>query len=177
MKRILGFAGSNSSKSINAQLVANLLNRLSSDFETQQIDIRDFELPFYGEDLENEKGIPQKAQEFAAEIEKNDALVIAINEHNGSLSAVFKNLIDWVSRHNRGFLNNKKIFLVAASPGGSGAASAMAYAKTAFKIFGGDVVETLSFPVFYDNFKEGEITNPEIESEITSKLNTFAQQI
>ncbi|MDN3593556.1 NADPH-dependent FMN reductase [Zunongwangia endophytica] len=177
MKRILGFAGSNSSKSINAQLVANLLNRLSADFKTEQIDIRDYELPFYGEDLENEKGIPNKAQDFAAEIEKNDAVIIAINEHNGSRSAVFKNLIDWVSRHNRGFLTDKKILLVAASPGGSGAATAMAYAKTAFGIFGGDVVETLSFPNFYDNFKEGEITNSEIASEIDSKLNTFAQQI
>ena len=177
MKRILGFAGSNSSKSINSQLVRNILDRFSTDFETTQIDIRDFELPFYGEDLEKEQGIPQRAKDFANEIEKRDALIIAINEHNGSLSAVFKNLIDWVSRHHRGFLTGKKIILVAASPGGSGAASAMAYAKTAFGIFGGEVVATISFPNFYDNFENGEIINPQLEEEVHSKINTFAQQI
>ena len=53
----------------------------------------------------------------------------------------------------------------------------MAYAKTAFGIFGGEVVATISFPNFYDNFENGEIINTQLEEEIQSKINTFAQQI
>lgn len=176
MKNILGFAGSNSSTSINVQLLNNLMNRLPSDYNRKDINVLDYDLPFYGEDVEKEQGIPENAEKFAKEIEQYDALIITINEHNGSLSAYFKNLIDWTSRYKHQFLAGKKIFLAAASPGQGGAAASLKYAKTAFTIFGGEVVETLSFPSFYDNFKNGIVVNPDLEKEIDSKLNTFAQQ-
>ncbi|MCL6217819.1 NADPH-dependent FMN reductase [Zunongwangia pacifica] len=176
MKNILGFAGSNSSTSINVQLLKNLMDRLPSDYITKHIDVLDYSLPFYGEDIEKEQGVPENAEKFATEIAQNDALIITINEHNGSLSAYFKNLIDWTSRYKHQFLAGKKIFLAAASPGQGGASASLKYAKTAFSIFGGEVVETLSFPSFYDNFKNGIVVNPELEKEITSKINTFAQQ-
>ena len=176
MKNILGFAGSNSSSSINVQLLNNLMNRLPSDYNRKDINVLDYDLPFYGEDVEKEQGIPENAEKFAKEIEQYDALIITINEHNGSLSAYFKNLIDWTSRYKHQFLAGKKIFLAAASPGQGGAAASLQYAKTAFTIFGGEVVETLSFPSFYDNFENGIVVNPDLEKEIDSKLNTFAQQ-
>lgn len=176
MKTILGFAGSNSSTSINVQLLNNLISRLPSDYQTKSIKIVDYNLPFFGEDVEKENGIPQDVEKFATEIAQNDALIITINEHNGSLSAYFKNLIDWTSRYKHQFLAGKKIFLAAASPGQGGASASLTYAKTAFGIFGGEVVETLSFPSFYDNFENGIVVNPELEKEIDSKLNTFAQQ-
>ena len=55
MKKILFFAGSNSSKSINHKLV----NFASSQFAGQTVEVIklvDYELPMFSEDIEREKG-------------------------------------------------------------------------------------------------------------------------
>jgi NAD(P)H-dependent FMN reductase len=57
MKKILAFAGSNSSKSINFEL----LNYVSNRIQGHKVKIQQFqqyELPIYSADREIEKGIP-----------------------------------------------------------------------------------------------------------------------
>lgn len=176
MKKILAFTGSNSSTSINQQLLDNVVSRIGNH-EIKQVKLTEYPLPIYSIDIENEKGMPVNATIIKNLIEESDALVIAVNEHNGGPSAFFKNIIDWLSRVNKDFLEGKKILLISTSPGKRGAKSSLEYTKDIFGRFGGEVIESFSLPSFKDNFENGQVTNEVLDMGIEDVVTTFAHQI
>nr|WP_245566910.1 NAD(P)H-dependent oxidoreductase [Christiangramia portivictoriae] len=89
MKKILAFAGSNSSTSINKMLLLHVTGRIQGH-HMKILDLTEFPLPIYDQDIEKESGIPLNAKILYNHIRDHDALVIAANEHNGSASAFFK---------------------------------------------------------------------------------------
>ena len=176
MKKILAFAGSNSSTSINFQLLQHVGKRLAGhDIKIQ--DFSQYELPLYSADREREKGIPVSVKIINRIIQEHDALLLAVNEHNGNVSAYFKNMIDWLSRLDRNFLANKRILLISTSPGRRGAASALEYTKGILPRFGGEIIESFSLPSFQDNFKNGKILNEVLDMGIEDVLTTFSHQL
>ncbi|MBE7639338.1 NADPH-dependent FMN reductase [Salegentibacter sp. BLCTC] len=176
MKKILAFAGSNSSTSINFQLLQHVAKRLAGhDIKIQ--DFSQYELPLYSADREREKGIPVSVKIINRIIQEHDALLLAVNEHNGNVSAYFKNMIDWLSRLDRNFLANKRILLISTSPGRRGAASALEYTKGILPRFGGEVIESFSLPSFQDNFKNEKILNEVLDMGIEDVLTTFSHQL
>ena len=149
--KILAFAASNKKQSINKALIRYVGNQLqTSHFET--LDINDFDMPIYSEDLEALHGIPDAAKRFLAKLGKADALIISLAEHNGIYTAAFKNLLDWASRVDRNIFQNKPVLLLATSPGAGGASSVLAFAENSLPFFGGVVAAAFSLPSFYDNF-------------------------
>ncbi|MDX1761960.1 MAG: NADPH-dependent FMN reductase [Christiangramia sp.] len=176
MKKILAFAGSNSSTSINQQLLNNVVSRIQGH-EIKEIKLTDYPLPIFSVDIEKNEGFPINATILKNLILESDALVIAVNEHNGGPSAFFKNVIDWLSRVNRNFLEGKKILLISTSPGKRGAKSSLEYSKNVFGRFGGNVIESFSFPSFKDNFLDGKVINEVLDMGIEDVLTTFAHQI
>lgn len=96
--RILAFAGSLRAGSYNKQLV-----RIAADgarlagAEVTVIDLRDFPLPVFDEDLEAQ-GTPENALKLKQLMFEHQGLLISSAEYNSSLSAVLKNTIDWISR-------------------------------------------------------------------------------
>ncbi|GAA4320262.1 NADPH-dependent FMN reductase [Pontixanthobacter gangjinensis] len=176
MKKILAFAGSNSSTSINQQLLNNVVGRIQAH-EIKQIKLTDYPLPIYSQDREKNEDFPVNATIIRNLIADNDALVIAVNEHNGGPSAFFKNIIDWLSRLDRNFLDGKKILLISTSPGKRGAKSSLEYTQNIFGRFGGEVIESFSLPSFKDNFEDGKVTNEVLDMGIEDVLTTFAHQI
>lgn len=176
MKNILAFAGSNSSTSINNILVNHIANRIQGH-NVKIVKLTDYDFPMYGIDHEKERGFPVNVQVMQNLIKESDALVIAVNEHNGTVSAFFKNFIDWLSRIDRNFLADKKILLVSTSNGARGAASALEYAKGILPRFGGQVVESFSFPSYKDNFENDRVLNEILELGIEDVLTTFAHEI
>jgi NAD(P)H-dependent FMN reductase len=176
MKNILAFAGSNSSTSINHQFLTHVVNRVQGH-EIKLIKLSEYEVPIFSKDHEKEKGFPVNVQVLKNLISENDALIISVNEHNGMVSAFFKNYIDWLSRIDRNFLANKKILLMSTSPGARGAASALEYTKGIFPRFGGNVIESFSFPSFNENFGNDSIQNEVLDMGIEDVLTTFAHEI
>ena len=112
--------------------------------------------PMYSEDHEREHGFTNSLIELRDDILKSDGLIISVNEHNGNPSAFFKNLIDWLSRLERKFLQDKKIMLMATSKGKRGAMGSLEVVKNMLPRFGADVVTTFSLPSFADNFTEAQ---------------------
>ena len=108
MKKILAFAGSNSSVSINHKLAAYAASQVSTQ-HADVISLRDFEMPIYSHDYEESHSVPDNTKKLNEEISKYDGLIISVNEHNGGLSAFFKNCMDWLSRNDRNFLVGKKV--------------------------------------------------------------------
>lgn len=174
---IIAFAGSNSSKSINYQLVKFTASMVEG-YETTLLNMANYPFPLYSEDYETQKGFSNSMMELRDEIKASEGLIISVNEHNGSPSAFFKNLIDWISRLERKFLEGKKIMLMATSPGARGAIGSLEIVQKLLPRFGGEVVVTFSLPSFHQNFDAGKgIMDETLAEQHKNALNTFVSNI
>lgn len=93
--------------------------------EVELIDLREYTLPFFDEDLERTEGPPANAVRLKQLFACADWIVIASPEYNGSISGVLKNTIDWLSRPAPGeprlhAFTGKVVTLLAASTGDLG---------------------------------------------------------
>lgn len=176
MKHIIAFAGSNSSKSINKQLVTYAAG-LVTDMEATILDLNDFELPVFGVDLEKKIGIPDNAEKFLNHIRNADGIILSLAEHNGAYSTAFKNLFDWMSRAEQKTFMDKPMLLMAASPGGRGGASVLGMATDRFPRHNAKLVATFSLPNFYENFVQGELINSSLNSALEEAVITFRNAI
>ncbi|MFA7272866.1 MAG: NAD(P)H-dependent oxidoreductase [Crocinitomicaceae bacterium] len=168
--KIVAFAGSNSEKSINFQLVTFA----ASLFDTAEIKLlktADFETHLYSPERELETGIPQLILDFAQEISSADLVLLSLAEHNGSYSAAFKNLYDWISRiPNRKVFDNKPLILLSTSPGARGGQSVLQSAAERFPRDGAELIGTFSLPSFGQNFDRDkqEIVDAKLKMELRS---------
>ncbi len=169
MKKIIALGGSSSSKSINKTLALYAASKVA-DATITEIDLNEYILPLYSTDAEENFGIPEGAHRFNDILESADGLVISLAEHNGSYSAVFKNLIDWLTRIDMKAWRGKPLLLMATSPGGRGGSSVLAAAKSYFPFMDGNIVADFSLPSFYDNFSNSEILNTELVLELDEKI-------
>ncbi|WP_075342776.1 NADPH-dependent FMN reductase [Tenacibaculum agarivorans] len=172
MGRVVVFAGSNSKNSINKEL-ATFAASLLNNQEVKVLDLNDYPLPLYGVDIEAEIEFPENAIKFNEELADSDAIIVSLAEHNGSYTAVFKNLIDWVSRKDKKIFKEKPMLLLATSPGGRGGASVLATAKNTFPHFGADIKASFSLPSFMNNFEGGKI----VDAEALKELKEAVQQL
>lgn len=60
-------------------------------------EFREFDMPLYDFDLQEEVGFPPGALEMARRIEAADGMIVASPEYNHSLPGILKNAIDWLS--------------------------------------------------------------------------------
>ena len=149
--KVLTFAASSSSKSINKTL-ASYAASLVKGAEVEVLDINDYEMPLFSEDKEAILGQPKEAKAFYEKITEADALIISFAEHNGSYTAAYKNLFDWVSRIERNIFQGKSVVYLATSPGPGGAKNVLASAVDSAPFFGAELKGSLSVPSFNDNF-------------------------
>ena len=176
MKNILVFAGSNSRDSINKKLV-KYASSLVEEVNVTNLDLNDFELPLFGVDLEKEKGIPVNAHKFLNHMKASDGIIISLAEHNGAYSAVFKNLLDWMSRLEGKTFFGKPMLLMAASPGGRGGQSVLEIAKNRFPRHEAKIIADFSLPSFGNNFFEGKIVDPNLDTDLKNKVMLFKSSL
>ena len=168
-KRVIAFAASTSSRSINRQLVGYATSLLH-DAEIDILDLNDFEMPLFSVDREADLGQPEPARQFFRLIGECDGLIVSFAEHNGCYSAAYKNLYDWTSRIEPKVYQGKPMLLLATSPGGRGGRSVLDLALSQIPRFGGEIRGSLSVPLFYDNFdaETGRLSNPDLDRELVS---------
>ncbi len=124
--KILAFAGSTRTGSYNKKLVHLAATAArGAGAEVTLIDLRDYPMPLFDEDLEAAEGMPAPAQKLKELFLSHNGLLLSCPEYNSSISAVLKNSIDWVSRKGPGPLaewpfTGKVAALLAASPGALG---------------------------------------------------------
>ncbi|MGB5434589.1 MAG: NAD(P)H-dependent oxidoreductase [Maribacter sp.] len=177
MASIVAFAGSNSSSSINFSLVKHTVSLIQGQ-DIELMNMASTTFPMYGEDREEQLGFPEALVKLQKKIENADALILSVNEHNGGPSAYFKNLLDWLSRSNKKYLENTKVFLMSTSPGQRGAMSAHEYVKNTLPRFKGEVIASFILPSFHTNFKEGEgIIEPQLKEAHSNALNSFISEL
>ena len=172
MKKIIAFGASGSSTSINQSLAIHAASRVA-DVSITAVDLYHYIMPLYTVDSEEELGIPEAVHKFNALIESADGLVISLAEHNGTYTAVFKNLLDWLSRIDMKVWKGKPILLMATSPGERGGANVLAAAKSQFPFLDGQVVADFILPSYYDNFSNARITNEVLATQLKDALALF----
>lgn len=97
--KILAFAGSAREDSFNKKLVkvaADLAKKAGA--QVTLIDLRDFPMPLFDQDLEAKSGIPEHAQRVKDLMATHDAFLISAPEYNSSITPLLKNTLDWASR-------------------------------------------------------------------------------
>lgn len=96
--RVAVLAGSLRDGSYNRMLAALAADALrAAGAEVTDIDLADYDLPIYRHEIEA-AGVPEAAKTLKALFERQDALMIATPEYNGSISPLLKNALDWASR-------------------------------------------------------------------------------
>lgn len=173
MMKILVMGASTSSQSINRRF-AEYSARMVAGAELALLDLRDFELPIFSEDVEREIGVPVDAHRFLELIRSHDGIVISMAEHNGSYSAAFKNLYDWTSRIEVNLWSGKVMLLLSTSPGAGGAQFVLQAAQAKFPRMGAQVVASFSLPSYGKNMTEDGIADVALAASHRQAVDAFS---
>lgn len=96
--RLLAFAGSLRQESYNRRLVRTLVEGAEqAGAEVTLLDLREHALPVYDGDIEAE-GMPEAVRVLQRLLAEHHGLLISTPEYNGSMPALVKNTLDWISR-------------------------------------------------------------------------------
>ncbi len=177
MNKILALGASNSRNSINKTFATWAAYQIEKA-EVEVIDLNDFEFPLYSVDREKENGVPEKAMEFKKRLQQAHGIVISFAEHNGSYTAAFKNILDWISRIEKPIWPGNPMLLLSTSPGGRGGRSVLEAAKKSFPHQGALVCGTFSLPHYRDNFEFDQgILDRELSTRFKSELANFEEKL
>jgi|SRR5690606_16559437 len=175
--KVLAFSGSNSALSINHELLKYCTQFLRFPFDI--LDLRNYEIPMFNIDLEQEKGFSAELVALYQTLITYDAYIISIPEHNGNFPAFFKNIIDWLTRIERGFFQNKPILLLNAAPGQQGGKSVLQQAEKSFSFFSGNVVGKFILPNFHSFITQDklDLEKTEMAKELSDLMESFENKL
>ncbi|GCB43788.1 NAD(P)H-dependent oxidoreductase [Streptomyces sp. NL15-2K] len=167
--RILALVGSLRAGSTNRQLA-----EAAAKHAPEGADVVLFEgladVPFYNEDIDVEGGVPAAAAKLREAASGADAFLLFSPEYNGTIPAVLKNAIDWLSRpYGASAFGGKPVAVVGTAFGQYGGVWAQDEARKAVGIAGGKVLEDvkLSIPGSLTRFAE---THPADDAEVAAQL-------
>ena len=166
---VLALAGSTREGSFNKLLVKEAAKMAEGmGAKVTYVDLKDYPIPFFDEDLEGQVGLPENAKKLRQLFIKSQIIMIASPTHNASVSAVLKNAIDWLSRDDEGdpqadALTGKKFVLLSASPGKKGGARGLIHLKDILDDVNGDIFpQQFSLPLADEAFDaQGHLKNGE----------------
>jgi NAD(P)H-dependent FMN reductase len=149
--KVLVLLGSLRAESINRQL-AELAVESAPDGVSLKLFDRLGELPFYNEDIDNENA-PEPVIALRQAAADSAAALVITPEYNGSIPAVLKNAIDWLSRpFGDSALKDKPLAVIGAALGRYGGVWAHDETRKSFGIAGPRVVEDLKLSVRTTDF-------------------------
>lgn len=176
MKKIVTLGGSSSKKSINKRL-AEYTGGLIHHVDLINIDLNEFEMPLFSVDHENEKGFSKAATSLNEIFENADGFVVSLAEHNGAYAAAFKNTLDWLSRMEGKVWRGKPMILLSSSPGVRGGQTVLEIALGKFPRMGANIVGSMTFPSFKENFKENDVVNATLRTKLEDMVALFEKEI
>jgi NAD(P)H-dependent FMN reductase len=167
--RILAFGGSLRRDSFNQKIaVLAAAGAREAGAEVTVIELRDYPLPLFDQDLEAASGLPSEAKKLKELFLKSDGLIIASPEYNSSVTAALKNAIDWISRAESpdeppiAALSGKTALILSASPGGLGGLRGLVHLRSILGNLGIIVLpDQIAIPAAYEAIKpDGTLSDP-----------------
>lgn len=184
MTKILAFAGSTRVASLNKRIVHIASEGArAAGAEVTVIDLRDFPLPLFDEDLETADGLPRHAKRFKELLKEHDGFLIASPEYNSSISGVLKNAIDWASRVETKdepalvCFRGKTAALMSASPGGLGGLRGLVHLRSILGNIGVLVLaDQIALPKAHELFDEqGEFKDAKKQNQLEGLGRSLAE--
>ena len=140
--KILAFAGSTRIDSFNKKLIRiAALGASEAGADVTVIDLRDFQIPLYDGDLEQNEGLPQNVQRLKNLMSSQQGFLIASPEYNSSITGVLKNTIDWTSCQSENeaplaCYKGKIAGIMSASPGSLGGLRGLVHVRAILENMG-----------------------------------------
>jgi NAD(P)H-dependent FMN reductase len=170
--KVLALVGSLRAASLNKQL-AQVAVESAPEGVTVTVFDRLGELPFYSEDLDNESA-PEPVAALRQVAGEADAVLVVTPEYNGSIPAVLKNAIDWLSRpYGASAVVGKPLAVIGTALGQYGGVWAHDETRKSFGIAGAQVVDvklSLQSAVFGDKHPQESAEVVEGVREVVAKL-------
>ena len=171
--KILALVGSLRAGSINRQLA-----ELAAETAPEGVAVTVYDglgdLPFYNEDIDNEK-VPASVVALREAAGEADAALVVTPEYNGSIPGVLKNAIDWLSRpFGNSALKGKPAAVIGGSFGQYGGVWAHDETRKSFGIAGPRVVEDLTLSV---PFKSLDGKHPRENAEVVASLRDIVGKL
>jgi NAD(P)H-dependent FMN reductase len=167
--RILALVGSLRAGSHNRQLAEAAVKLAPEGAEVELFEGL-AEIPFYNEDIDVEGNVPAAAAKLREAANAADGLLLFTPEYNGTIPAVLKNAIDWLSRpYGAGALSGKPVAVVGTAFGQYGGVWAHDETRKSVGVAGAKVLEDvkLSIPGSMTRFAE---THPADDAEVAAQL-------
>jgi chromate reductase len=121
--RILAFAGSARRESFNKTMIKiAAAGAEAAGAKVTLVDLADYPMPLFNQDEEAAEGLPENTVKLKKLFLEHDGLLLACPEYNSSITPLWKNTIDWVSRQAPGegplaAYKGKVATIMSASPG------------------------------------------------------------
>ncbi len=174
--RVLALVGSLRAASHNRQLAEAAVKHAP-----EGVDVVLFEgladIPFYNEDIDVEGSVPAAATALREAAAQADAFLLFSPEYNGTITAVLKNAVDWLSRpYGAGALTGKPAAVVGTAYGQFGGLWAQDETRKTLGVAGANVLTeaALSLPGSVVRFAE---LHPQDDAEVAEKLPTVVAQL
>lgn len=174
--RILALVGSLRAGSTNRQLAEAAVKHAPDGVEIELFEGL-VDVPFYNEDIDTEATLSTGAGKLREAAGRADALLLFSPEYNGTMPAVLKNAIDWLSRpYGAGAISGKPVAVVGTASGQYGGVWAQDEARKATGVAGAVVLEDakLSIPGSMTRFAE---THPADDQEVVTGLTAVIEQL
>ena len=143
MTTALTLSGSIRKGSYNKLLQAHVGRKLTAaGVEVDAIDLADFDMPIFNEDLEPDQ-VPEAAAQLAELWRSHDIVFIATPEYNGGLPPLVVNAIAWLSRQKPSPFRNAVFGIGGVSSGKYGTIWAQSHLRDSLSKLGALVVPTL----------------------------------
>lgn len=140
--KILAFAGSVRRESFNRRLLPGAVaGAREAGAEVTHIELADFPLPLFDQDMEARDGLPANARKLKDLFKAHAGLLLACPEYNGSITPLLKNTLDWISRQDGAEsgtvpYKNKVVGLLSASDGRWGGIRGLTQVRHTLTILG-----------------------------------------
>lgn len=183
MKKILLFAGSNSSTSINKKLIKYVADNIK-EAETEIINLEDYEPPMFSVDIEKEITSPESIQKLVKKFRNYDGFVVSTPEHNHIPPAFLKSILDWLSRvhlhifeDEPRYFEDKPLLLLSTSPGKGGATRSIEHVEYLLSFGKPKLIGKFSLPSFNHNFEDGKITDQELDQKLKDLIKKLESEV
>jgi chromate reductase, NAD(P)H dehydrogenase (quinone) len=174
LPKVAVVVGSLRKDSINKKLALAIAKLAAGKLDLKLVDISD--LPLFNQDLEAD--YPTAATRVKDEIAAADAVLFVTPEHNRSIPAALKNVIDWVARPYGTSKWAGKIGAIVGTSGGQvGTAIAQDHLRSILVAQG---ISLLGRPEVYFIYKDGvfdadhNVTDPQAKQILQGLIHAFA---
>ena len=140
------------------------------------------ELPFYSEDhdpsIEQGATLPAGVAALRESVGAVDAVLLITPEYNGTIPAVLKNAIDWLSRpYGAGAVSGKPVGVIGAALGRYAGTWSREDTRKSVGIAGGRVIEDVEVGVQTSTLGEQGVADPDLVGQVVAAVNRLVDEV